>query len=179
MTEKKLVGTIYKIQSGNRVYFGSTTQTLKKRITNHKCDAKKGRTACELVLEDDHTVEVIELFEYVNVEDLRKREDHYIENNECINKQRAYRTEEQKKEQLKKCRKKYSENNKEKERLRRKRYREKNKEKERLRCKRYREKNKEKINLRRLQKVECECGAFVSRTVLARHRKTQKHKNNI
>ena len=70
------------------VYYGSTKMTLKERKNKgwYKC-------ACK-----DFINPVMELLEVVeDLSLLEMREDEYIVNNECINKQRAYTTQQDKK----------------------------------------------------------------------------------
>ena len=45
--------------------------------------------------------------------------------------------------------------------------------------KRYKLKNKEKINEIANEKIKCECGRMVQRSVIARHRKTNIHLKKI
>jgi len=75
--------------------------------------------------------------------------------------------------------KKYRENNKEKIAERKKNYYENNKEKIAERKKKYRETNKEKIAERKKEKVVCECGSEVTKSCLARHRKSKKHLQSV
>jgi len=56
-----------------------------------------------------------------------------------------------------------------------KEYREANIEKVKEWEKRYRRDNKEQIRANKLEKIQCECGVFVVRCSIARHRKLQKH----
>lgn len=58
-------------------------------------------------------------------------------------------------------------------------YRRQNKEKLAEYQAEYRQQNKEKIAEQRAEKLKCECGDFVYRGGLTRHRKTQKHQTNI
>ena len=74
----------------------------------------------------------------------------------------------------------YNEANKEKNAERDKIYREANKEKiaretHKDSQKEYYELNKESINEKRNQKIDCECGAIISRGAKSKHNKTKKH----
>ena len=56
-----------------------------------------------------------------------------------------------------------------------KEYREDNKELLTEKAKKYREENKEIINEQRKQKVQYDCGSVITKSVLARHKKSKKH----
>lgn len=58
-----------------------------------------------------------------------------------------------------------------------KKYREKNHKKIVERDKEYYEKNREEIKKKQKQKIECECGCFVTRWNISRHRKSPRHLN--
>ena len=83
-------------------YFGSTFQNLKERIRRHKSEAKddkKNHSSKQIINRGDWQIKkVMDVFA-ANKTELRKIEQNFIENNPCINKNRAYRTEEQRKEQ--------------------------------------------------------------------------------
>ena len=116
---------IYKIQdnTNDKLYIGSTTQSLKKRLNKHKNDKKKC-SSYEIIENGDYIIAEIEK---CDVENRRYREQYWIDNTDCINKYRAYRTKEQRKEQ----KMKYNEKNKDKRREYDKKYHEKNKDKRR------------------------------------------------
>ncbi len=134
----------------------------------------------------------------------RNAKEHYIDNKEKLKKKakiyqgknkekykeygETYRKEN--KEKLKEQRKIYQGKNKEKIKKQKKIYREKNKEKLKKKHKLYHEKNKDKLNedqkiyyqknkeilnLKKLEKIECECGASISRSNICRHKKSKKH----
>ena len=122
-------GKIYKIidQNNKIVYIGSTAQKLLcNRYKTHKYKAP------------NHKIILIENYSCNSKQELCMREQQIIEeHSDLLNKQRAYCSEEERKEQYKE----YYENNKDKIREQKKEYREKNKDK----IKEYREKNKDKI----------------------------------
>ncbi len=60
-----------------------------------------------------------------------------------------------------------------------KNYQEKNKDKLKKYCHKYYDENREKLQARNNMAITCECGSIVNRSGLARHRRTQKHLNNI
>jgi hypothetical protein len=115
---------IYKIidNTNDNLYIGSTTLSLKKRLNNHKC--KNDCSSYQIIENGDYIIAEIEK---CDVENRRYREQYWIDNTDCINKYRAYRTKEQRKEQ----KMKYNEKNKDKRREYDKKYHEKNKDKRR------------------------------------------------
>lgn len=107
---------IYKITAGNLTYYGSTTQSLSKRLAKHR-DNKKYKPNdnissfplldmpdCKIILVEDYPCE--------RREQLLAREAYYIENNECVNKCRPILTEEQAKEAKRQKWQRYSKNRK-------------------------------------------------------------------
>jgi len=140
-------GKIYKIvnNENNKIYYGSTTQPLHKRMYKHRskhndCMSKKlgvDLKECKIILVEKYPCEC----RY----ELEKRERFYIENNDCVNMVIPTRTRKEwyevNKEKIKKYNKKWTENNKEKI----KQHYEKNKDKIAEKGKEYYEKNKEKI----------------------------------
>jgi len=88
---------IYKIQSGDDVYYGSTTQSLGQRMAKHRNQHKNGKGSSATLLFnkygiDNCTIELVEEFPCNSIEELTKREGTYIRNNKCINKNIAGRT---------------------------------------------------------------------------------------
>tara|TARA_R110002012_G_scaffold289624_1_gene482764 strand:+ start:54 stop:506 length:453 start_codon:yes stop_codon:yes gene_type:complete len=112
-------GKIYKIvdNTNNNVYFGSTTQTLKKRLKQHKSLDCCSR---EIIKNGDYDIFLVEDYPCNSKKELLSREGYYMKNNECINKLIAGRTVHE-----------YYYDNKEKIKLQRIGYREKTKEKSR------------------------------------------------
>ena len=149
-------GYVYKIFYGELCYYGSSRDAV-KRIKKHKDDynyyKKHGGNKCTSVIVFElakqkgelPSSEIFETFDEISDEDLAKREDYYIVNYECVNENRAFMTDEEKKEDNKLRRRKYRENNKEREKIKEREYREANKEKANERNRKYREANKEKI----------------------------------
>ena len=88
--------TIYKIvdNTNDKLYIGSTTLSLKKRLTVHKCN--KDCSSYQIIENGDYIIAEIEK---CDVENRRYREQYWIDNSEnCINKRRAYLTKEQNKD---------------------------------------------------------------------------------
>lgn len=144
---------IYKIISnmGDEIYIGSTTQPLHKRFSKHKSDFKcwqnkKTNYTSSFQLFEKFGIEnckiiLIEEFPCENKDQLRAKEQFYIDSMICVNKYNSFLTPQKKKEQDKE----YYELNKEKILEKVKEYREKNKEKISELNKEYCEKNKEMI----------------------------------
>lgn len=95
----------------------------------------------------DAYIELLENYPCSNKEELSKKEGEYIRSHNCCNKNMAGRTKQQ-------CREVLAEYQKG-----------------------YREANREVIAEYQKEKVICECGSEVCKGVMARHKKTQKHKN--
>jgi ribosomal protein S27AE len=100
-------GKIYKIVSDqiDKIYIGSTTKKLSERMTRHRIDFKKwqnGRfhyvTSFELIKLGDCKIILLEEYPCFSNENLRKREQYYIDLNKdvCVNKFKAFTTETEK-----------------------------------------------------------------------------------
>ena len=95
-------GKIYKLwsPSKNLVYYGSTTETISRRLSKHLTDYNRynNKTTTRYVnsfkiLEcDDYKIELVEEYPCNNRQQLCKKEGEYIKANECINKCVAGRT---------------------------------------------------------------------------------------
>jgi hypothetical protein len=168
-------GIIYKISSpkGNKVYYGSTTQTLAQRFSNHLSDYN---TCSSSLLFNEYGVDdcIIEKIEEVTIGSLLERELYWIDIDEnCINKNRPWVSEDDKKEREKEWRKRnneqllqkakeYYEQNKEKRKEYAREQAEQNREKKKEYDKEWYEKNREKkkesSRLYRLKKKELSGG---------------------
>ena len=181
MENKYQRGKIYKIVDVgyNKCYIGSTTEKLlSNRMSRHRYEYKiykdtlqKKMASFDIFDEygiDNCKIELIENFPCNGSEELRKREGHYIQNTDCVNRCVAGRNKEEwywdNKEH---CNKKSNENyynNRE-------HYLQKQKE--------YREKNTELVNVRQKEAFVCQCGMTYTYGHKARHLKTQKHQNYL
>jgi len=77
-------GKIYKLTSKqtDKIYVGSTIQTLNKRLTNHICDMKNVNlymSSGEILKYDDAIIELIEDYPCDSKTELEKREQHYMD----------------------------------------------------------------------------------------------------
>jgi hypothetical protein len=146
---------IYRIisPSKNLVYYGSTTQTLSQRLTDHlkrKKYNKGGQYTSYLVLDcEDYKIELVEKYPCNNKEQLFKKEGEYIKANECVNKYVAGRTDKEWREDnreylLNYDRERSKKRDKQKEKERKDTYRKNNPEKVKECQKKWDEQNKEK-----------------------------------
>tara|TARA_R110000822_G_scaffold22213_7_gene70012 strand:- start:4914 stop:5387 length:474 start_codon:yes stop_codon:yes gene_type:complete len=109
-----MISYIYKItlQTGE-VYIGSTIRTLKNRLNAHKNSGYLGKNY-DL---NNCKIEALESFYYDYDETdfhrkfLRKREQYYIDNNECINVIKAYQSLENKQKEAREKTEKWRLNN--------------------------------------------------------------------
>ena len=194
-------GKIYKITSSSidKIYIGSTCQSLCKRHSKHKgyyksyLQGKKNiASSVEIIKLGDSLITLIEDFPCERKEQLLSRERYWIEQNKdlVVNKIMPITSNEEKQEfqliyrNTHKLEKKitdsnYRINNKEIIALRKKEYYEKNKEIIALQQKNYREKEKEKIKEYNSQQFNCECGSIIRLHDKSRHYKSKKHKDYL
>jgi hypothetical protein len=94
-------GIIYKIECNEtgEVYYGSTTQSLNRRMIGHKSCCKQWKegkcnftTSFQIIDRGNYSYNLIEIVECEDKYQLETRERFYIENNECINKYIPCRT---------------------------------------------------------------------------------------
>ena len=138
-------GKVYKIvcNTTGKVYIGSTTVLLCKRLACHVNHYKRGvyTTSSKEILEGgNYSIVLIENVECETKEQLLRRERYYMETIECVNKHRPIVSVEEAKE----YHKEYRENNKEKV----KEYYDVNKEVIKEQMKQYHKENKAKHNER-------------------------------
>lgn len=193
-------GKIYKLISihTDKIYIGSTIQTLVQRKQGHKRDFKnknksKKSTSEELFELGINDVEIVlvELFPCNTKEELFKRERYHIENTECVNLQIPCRTRKEyrqdNKDVLYQKHKEWVKNNSEKI----KKYRETNKKKyvkktllseeEKLQRKKDSQiKHYEKVKEERQEEIGCRnCKCMITKGSLNRHLKSKKHLNKL
>ena len=142
-------GKIYKLVCNvtGDTYYGSTIQSLKRRLQKHKVDYKRYLqdkcryiTVFKILETGDYDIHLVEDYACLCRSQLEAIERIYIEGYTCINKVIPTRT---------------------------------NKEG----MKEYRKENKEKLYKRAGEKIECKCGSKVRRGDIARHKRTKKHIN--
>ena len=182
-------GKIYKIvcNKTGKIYIGSTTTTLSRRLTQHKLSYRRYlnkkysfNTSFEIIENENFDIVLIE---YVNCSDkneLHQRERYYIENTNCVNKLVPLRTNKEYKndhvEMYKEYRKKYCEKNNEKIIDYLKNYRVKNKDILNKKKKQYYQNNPEKYKEYRQTNIcNCPCGITIQKASKTRHFKTLRH----
>ena len=206
-------GKMYKITDigYNKCYIGSTCEQLSKRMSRHRKDYNdylnekdfnKHHTTSTLIFEeyglDNVKIELIENYPCNSKGELLKREGHYIQTIDCVNRciagrdKLAYNKEryehnketilqknkeyrEQNQEQIKEMKKAYREANQDKIKEKKKKYREDNIERLKEKGRQYYLDNKKKWN----EIIVCECGSSITRGCLNKHLNTTKHKTLI
>ena len=91
MNENKYINSkIYKIICNitGEIYYGSTYQTLSKRLKGHVSDTKHIRQCIskQIILRGDYNIALVEDYPCLYKKELREREGYYQLNNPCINK---------------------------------------------------------------------------------------------
>jgi len=93
-------GKIYRLTCNGLVYYGSTNQTLTERLYTHK--SPRARCSSRLLFGlGEVEIELVENYPCNNKRELEEREQYFIDNFECINKQNAFTTLEERKEYMK------------------------------------------------------------------------------
>lgn len=175
-----------------KVYYGSTTMTVAKRLIQHKISYgiflknSKARYCSSYEILKNNNYE-IKLLEICDVENRYERESFYIRTFPCVNKVIPGRTKKDYMELYYKNNKEtrnnyykiWRENNKEKLKEYNKTYLENNKEELSEKRKEWREKNKEKIAEKLKEKYTCECESNLRKSDKVRHEKSIKHQNYI
>tara|TARA_B110000285_G_C14586250_1_gene364368 strand:+ start:69 stop:530 length:462 start_codon:yes stop_codon:yes gene_type:complete len=139
---------VYRIVGDNGVYIGSTTTTLKKRMSDHKSKAN-------VCVSKELINPKIELIEECTEEDRYIREQYWIDNTECVNHNKAHTGLSRPEYKIQ-----YRQNNKEMFRMWQSKY----------------EKRPE-IDEWLKTPFECPCGGRYKRHSKASHMRTKKHQN--
>ena len=183
-------GKIYTIRAPetDKYYIGSTTQTLPKRWYGHKKQYERYQndkchniTSFQILELEDAYIELLELYPCNSKIELERREGQLIREHRdnCVNRIVVGRTKkeyrEDNKEAIKVREREYREANKEQIKVKAREHYRANKEAINAKMREYKEANKEAINAKRAEKIQCECGASVSRCNISKHRKTDKH----
>lgn len=172
-------GKIYKIASDltDKIYIGSTTQSLAKRHYKHKKSYQQYINGCyhnvssfELIKLGNTDIILLENFPCNNKEELHARERYYIEQNKaiCVNIRTPGRTDRE-----------YYNENKDAIKEHKKQYYNDNQEKILEKKKEYYHNNKEQIAEKNKEQIMCECGSSIRKKELFRHYKSKKHINFI
>ena len=165
-------GKIYKIVSDNtdKIYIGSTTEKyLSRRLQGHLRNFKHGNkrqkmSSYEILEFDKPQIILLEMCPCNTNAELKKRERHYIETLDCVNKYIPGRTPQE-----------YHLDNKEKRNHKSAKHYEDNREHyNEMGSKRYYE-NKEEILKKGAEVINCDCGLTYTHNHKARHYKSQRH----
>ena len=150
-----LKSKIYKIidNTNNSVYIGSTTKTINDRLCKHVNDYDRYLrglmnylASFDIIKNNNYTIELIELYPCKNKIELTMKENDYIKSIVCVNRQKAYRSNNDIKERYKQDAEKFKLNNPEKYKA---------------------------IQERRCEQIECiVCKNKVSKRNMARHMKS-------
>lgn len=176
------IGRIYKLTCNDPelIYYGSTFQSLKTRLSNHRADHKQDRLCSSKILFDCGDVEIHleEEGEFDNVKEMENREGEYVKENKCVNIYIPGRTHKEWYEDNPNWSKEYYQKNRDKIIENCKKYYQKNKE-EILEKKRENYKqNREDIRQKQSEKIMCSCGKIIGKQHRRRHEKTKYHIDN-
>ena len=183
-------GKIYSIRSHltTDVYIGSTTDTLPKRLFNHKREYKQWLnvkkhyyTSYKIIEKDPENcyIELVELYPCNSKIELHRREGEIIRATTCVNKNIAGRTKKEYEKDNKEQKKQFYDNNKQQINEISKQFYESNKQQILEQQKQKYNNNKQQINERRKQKYTCECGSTLRKDAKLKHERTTKHQTFI
>ena len=149
---------IYKILNtiNTKVYVGFTHRDLKTRLYEHKYYSKKENySSCILFREDPEncSIELIEVFNYNDLFDLRMREAYWKETLDCVNKNTPNIFTIENCGSIRELRRQYG--------------------------KEYADKHRDILNKNAREIIECECGGTHTKSNKANHKKTEKHKKYV
>jgi len=182
-------GKIYKIvrDGTDQIYVGHTTEPrLSRRMNGHRSDfcswkAGKRKYCSSFAMLDGGPCRIvlIEDFPCQNIDQLKAREQHYIDLFKpiCVNIQRAIdlRTDDERRADKSQSDARYRAANRDAIRVKDAEYRAANRDAIRVKDAQFRAANRDAIRVKDAEVVACECGANVSRGCLSRHKKRQKH----
>jgi hypothetical protein len=152
-----MIGVVYRLYNDNGSYYGSSCNINKRiiahRYPNIKCSSYR-------ITKDPFQYEILENLNIESKIELYKRERWYIENNECVNKNKPCPTLSETKHRIKihhqiheQSLKKY--------------------------IKEYNLKNKERLDIMRNEKFNCICGGRYTYQQKQTHLKTKKHQKSF
>lgn len=178
-----IVYAIIGLETG-KMYVGSTTKTLNKRISNHI--NSKDCMCIDIIDNEQYEIDILETFENITKKNLVKEESKYQYNlkDMIINNRIEGRTKEEwykdNKEKLLIYHKKWYENNKILHNENRKNYRKNNRKEINKKDKNYYDNNKDKILKKQKEKYSCECGKNdITKHHKSRHEKSKYHQDYI
>ena len=154
-------GKVYKITDNayTKCYVGSTCESLSQRMARHRKEYRNYLKGCKYFITsfnifnefgiDNCKIELLENCPCDTVEELRKREGHYKQSLDCVNKQTPGRTQAE--------------------------YREQNREQINQQKRDHYWKNKDAISESKKHKYTCACGSVVGIGGKAEHERSKKH----
>jgi len=140
------MGIVYIIEclETGEVYIGSTMRSLEDRYAEHRRYSGHMRYSSRSIIDrGNHTARALEVVDTQDRDQLRIREQYWINRYESVNQMTAYATEEEKKDQQKASRERYRKKYPDLERQRHSLYYQENKDKVNARNKRYNRENPE------------------------------------
>jgi len=190
-------GKIYRIWSldTDKIYIGSTCDTLSNRLCKHKSDYKSWKNGKRLFYSS------FNLFEMVGIENCKIELEH---NFACDSKTKLNREEgriqrlykdmivnraiagrtmteyhQEHKQEIKEYQKEYEQEHKQEIKERKKEYEQEHKQEIKERKKEYHQEHKQELKEKRNVKHNCECGSIYSYGDKSKHFRTTKHLNYI
>lgn len=179
-------GKIYLLScnvTGN-VYVGSTTTDLQQRLQCHKAPSSRLSSMC-ILENNDYTITLLQKYPCETKLDLLKREQFFIDNIDCVNKNKAYATEADHKKKKQEYIEAHIDVIREQRKVNGKRFFDKWKGQKQQcnlcgnevsygKMKRHQASNRCRV----IEKIQCDiCGLKVTKHHIARHKKTEKCKN--
>ena len=160
-TNRYINGKVYKITDNayTKCYIGSTCESLSQRMARHRKEYRNYLKGCKYFITsfnifnefgiDNCKIELLETCPCDTVEELRKREGHYKQSLDCVNKQTPGRTQAE--------------------------YREQNREQINQQKRDHYWNNKDDINESKKQTYTCACGSVVRIAGKAEHERMKTH----
>ena len=165
-------GKIYKIitENSNDVYIGSTTATLRNRLSHHKSHMKGGGFCSSSIVlrQGNYTIELITDYPCNSKTELVREEGKYQREMDCVNTQIAGRTQSE-----------WYVDNKEHKNAKSKENWEKNKEADKERHRENYKKDRENYIAKASVKCSCICGSDIRHDGKSKHLKSIKHKKYL
>lgn len=196
--EKYQKGKVYAIicRKTERRYIGSSCEpTLARRLSQHVGDFKKWEkgeknyiTSFDIIKDNDYYIVLLESYPCNSKDELRMCEQKHIDLCECLNKRKAFQSEEgfkqyqkqhyeQNKDEKIKYAKEWREQNLDKISKQKKQYREQNHVEILEKKRQYYEKNRDEINAKQSERICCShCKKELRKSGLSRHLKICKVK---
>ena len=124
------MGIVYIIECNitGEVYIGSTMRSLEDRYKDHR--STRDCSSRRIIERGNHMVRALEVVDTEHRDQLRIREQYWMNQHDCVNRQKAYATSEERIEMLRECQRNYLKNNREKLAKKTSAWREKNPDKQ-------------------------------------------------